>query len=91
MTLVSNDTSDLPLINPNLLGSPLDQEVAVQAFKYAREIGSQSSMDPIVITEAAPGPEVQTDAEILQYIQKTAYQNWHASCTCTLNMFQRCA
>lgn len=40
-------------------------------------------MQPILIKEYMPGANVTSDEDILNYIMKSAYQNWHASCTCT--------
>lgn len=85
VTLQSNDTRDLPIINPRLLAEQTDRELAVQIFKRARQLANQPSIKPIIIgQEALPGPSVQTDEQILKYISDSAYQNWHASCTCSL-------
>lgn len=83
VTLASSSTTDLPIVDPGFLTEKTDQELAVQAFKRARSIASQSSILPIIIgEEVSPGPAVRTDEQILESIQQTAYQNWHASCTC---------
>lgn len=83
VTLRSNSTTDLPIVDPAFLTEKTDQELAVQAFRRAREIASQSSILPIIVgEELAPGAKVQTDEQILKSIQETAFQNWHASCTC---------
>lgn len=85
VTIISNDTADLPIINPNWLTSTTDQAVAVQAVKRAREMFATNAIQDVLIgVEVAPGPSAQTDAEILQYIKNTSYQNWHAACTCKL-------
>lgn len=82
VTLKSNSTTDLPIVDIGFLTEQTDRELAVQAVKRARSIGSQSSILPIIVEEVLPGPSVQTDEEILAYVQQNAYQNWHASCTC---------
>lgn len=83
VTIVSNDTSDLPIINPNWLTSPTDQQVAIQAFKRARAMFNTKAIQPIIIGEEVnPGMSVQTDEQILEFVKSSAYQNWHASCTC---------
>lgn len=83
VTLQSNDTRDLPIIDPRFLAEKTDQELVVQIFRRARELANQPAIKPIVIgEEVQPGPSVQTDAQILKYIQDSAYQNWHAACTC---------
>lgn len=82
VTLRSNDTSDLPIVNPNFLEAETDQQLAIQMMKRDREIGSQSSILPVIFEEVSPGPNVTTDAELLNFVKNSAFQNWHASCTC---------
>lgn len=84
MNITSNSTRDLPLVNPNHLSHPTDQEVAVQAFKRARSFFHTEAMRPIVVQEAMPGANVTSDEAILEYIMASSYQNWHASCTCRM-------
>ncbi len=79
VTITSTDTSVKPLINPNWLFEKEDQEVAVQAFRRIREIADYSG---IVLEEVAPGPSVQSDADVLTWIQDNASLIYHASATC---------
>lgn len=75
--------SDPPVINPNWLTSPTDIQVAIQAFKRARAMAEASAARPILIDgEIMPGKNVTSDEDIHEYIKNSAYQNWHASCTC---------
>ena len=87
VTIRSVNTSDQPLISPNWLLSKADQEVAIAGVRRAREIAANSGIT--VGAEVAPGPEVQTDAEILAYLRETAYTIHHASATCKLGSFER--
>ena len=83
VTLASNDTADLPIINPNWLTHPTDQQLAVQALKRARQMFETPVVQPVLIgEEVAPGKNVASDADLLEWIENNAYQNWHASCTC---------
>lgn len=83
VTIVSNDTTDLPVISPNWLTSPTDQQVAIQAFKRARAMFATKAIQGVLIgEEIAPGNTVQTDSQILEWIRNNSYMNWHASCTC---------
>ncbi|EME44923.1 hypothetical protein DOTSEDRAFT_87417 [Dothistroma septosporum NZE10] len=84
VNITSKDTNVLPLINPNQLSHPTDRELAVQAFKRARSFFEAPAIQPILIEEYMPGKNVTSDEAILEYIEKTAYQNWHASCTCRM-------
>ena len=68
VTINSTDTSHNPVVNPNWLATNTDQELAVQAIKRAREITLTTGIT--IGDEVAPGPRVQTDAEILAYIKQ---------------------
>ncbi|OCL09667.1 GMC oxidoreductase [Glonium stellatum] len=82
VTITSADTSVAPVINPNFLTHPADAEVAVAAFKRARQVWQNINIT--VGPEYLPGPSVQTDAEILQFIRTSLVQVWHASSTCAM-------
>ncbi|MCJ1372495.1 hypothetical protein MMC20_003720 [Loxospora ochrophaea] len=82
VTLNSTNANDNPIISPNWLLTTADQEVAVQGLKRARQI--VASMGITVGPEFAPGPSVQTDEEILSYIQQTVGPIHHASATCAM-------
>lgn len=85
VTIRSNSIKDLPIVNPNWLASDTDAQIAVAAFKRAREAFASSAMQPIVIGEEYwPGPQVQTDQEILDIIRSNLMTVWHASCTCKM-------
>ncbi|KAJ4359851.1 uncharacterized protein N0V89_000407 [Didymosphaeria variabile] len=86
VTITSADTSDLPLINPNWLTDPTDVAVALATYKRARQAFQSSAMQPGLAdpVEYFPGPEVQTDAQILSTIRDTLQTVWHASCTCRM-------
>lgn len=85
ITLKSADTSDLPVINPNWLGDPADQEVAIAMFKRMRAAFQSKAMAPVVIgKEYYPGEDVQSDEDILDFIKNNIMTLWHAACTCKM-------
>lgn len=75
----------LPNVNPAWLTAEADQEMALQAFKRLRSIW-QIFVDLGVAApeEAFPGPSVQTDAQIMDFISKTLITVYHASATCKM-------
>ena len=83
ISITSNSMADPPLINPNWLTAPADAEVAIAAFKRQRDVWKQISTITIG-QEFNPGPKVNTDAEILAYIQGSLNPIWHASATCKM-------
>ncbi|KNZ52178.1 hypothetical protein VP01_365g2 [Puccinia sorghi] len=83
--IVSHDASVPPLIDPGWLTDPVDQAIAVEAFKRTREFFSAQAMQPILAgQEYIPGPSCESDEEILDWIKKNLMTVWHASCTCSM-------
>ncbi|MCJ1390735.1 hypothetical protein MMC18_003596 [Xylographa bjoerkii] len=81
VTINSTSTTVKSLISPNLLTTE-DQEVAVAGFKRIRQVADASGI--IIGPEYFPGPRVQTDAEILEYLKQTVTPLYHASCACAM-------
>ncbi|KAK7718758.1 hypothetical protein SLS64_002719 [Diaporthe eres] len=85
VTISSASMSDPPLINPAWLTDSRDREVMVAVFRRAREILGTDEMKPILIGEEFyPGPQVQTDEEIIDYISTSIGVLYHASATCPM-------
>jgi choline dehydrogenase len=85
VSLLSNSMLDPPVIDPQWLTNPADVELAIQATKRARQIMASPALAPIRLgSEIMPGEEVQTDAQILEYIRNNLFMNWHAAATCKM-------
>lgn len=85
--ITSADMSDPPLINPNWLTHPTDQQVAIAGYKRARAVFRTKAMQPILIgPEYFPGAAlgVNTDQQILKFISQSFSTVFHASCTCKM-------
>ena len=80
--IVSKDTNVLPLVDPGYLTAQSDRDVTVAAFKRLRQFWATDVMKNITIGEEYyPGAKVQTDDDILQFIQSTFNTVWHATST----------
>ncbi|MCJ1393615.1 hypothetical protein MMC18_006490 [Xylographa bjoerkii] len=85
VTIISADTSDLPVVNSNYLASLTDQEVAIQIFRRCRALLHSSAFQPILVGEEIfPGVAVQTDEQILEMLKASVGPSYHASCTCAM-------
>ena len=82
--LTSADPQERPKIQVNYLSHPLDREVSVLAFRMARMIAEQAPLKKVVVRETRPGPDADTDDEILDYIQETGETCWHPIGTCRM-------
>lgn len=88
ISISSANTSDQPLINPNWLTSPTDQQVAVAAYKRARQVFETPVMQQNVDIgpEYFPGANVTTDAQILNLIRQSLNTLSHPTSTCMMGM-----
>jgi choline dehydrogenase len=85
VTIGSADITTPPVINMAWLTDPAsaDAQVAVAAIKRMRE--AFSAIASITLgQEVAPGPSVQSDADILAYIRSACVTLYHAGATCAM-------
>ena len=83
ISISSAHMADPPIINPNWLTHPADVELAIAAFKRQRYVWAQMT-NLTIGKEQIPGPAVQTDEQILNYIRDTLAPVWHAAATCKM-------
>lgn len=86
VTLASADAAVLPVIDPNWLTDPTDESVAVAIYKRIRAAFNTTAMRTVLAddTEYFPGPDVQSDEQILDTVRNSLQTVWHASCTCRM-------
>lgn len=78
LRLASADPSAPVLFDPNVLSTPEDVASLVASVKQCRSIASQAAIaDAWGSQEIYPGPEVQTDAEIEQYVRDNCVTYHH--------------
>ena len=81
ITLRSADPFDKPVLRFNYLSTPNDRREWVEAVRTVRHILSQPAFEPFDAGELSPGPEVQTDREVLDWVRRDAETALHPSCT----------
>jgi choline dehydrogenase len=85
VTITSPNMADPPELNLNWLATPSDTSFAILALKRARQIWNTTSALKIRVgAEIAPGENVQSDEDILEYVRNTGQTTWHASSTCKM-------
>ncbi|GAB7356608.1 hypothetical protein MBLNU459_g7332t3 [Dothideomycetes sp. NU459] len=84
ISISSADMADPPLIDTQTLATSTDQQVAIGVVKRMRALWATKSFSAITSTadEILPGPSVQSDDQILQYLLQTAGPGFHCACTC---------
>ena len=73
----------------NYLSTPTDRKEWVEAVRVARDILNQPAFAPYNDGELSPGPSVETDEEILDWVRADAETALHPSCTAKMGDIER--
>jgi choline dehydrogenase len=84
--ITSADPAVKPAIQFNYLSTTNDRKEWVEAVRVARSILNQPAFDEYNGGELSPGPEVETDDQILEWVRKDAETALHPSCTCKMGV-----
>jgi len=82
--VTSADAKRAPAIRFNFLSTPVDVELTVKAIRIARSIMLAPAMAPLMLTEQAPGPNIETDEEIVQWVKAAGETTYHPVGTCKM-------
>lgn len=82
----SADPRVKPALRFNYLSTEQDRREWVEAIRHTRRIMSQPAFDDLDGGEISPGPEVETDEEILDWVARDAETALHPSCTCRMGV-----
>jgi choline dehydrogenase len=81
VTISSADPTVHPAIRFNYLSTDQDRREWVEAIGVARSILNQPAMAPFNGGEVSPGPTVETDAQVLDWVARDGETALHPSCT----------
>jgi len=82
----SKDPSAPPAIRANYLDTEHDRKVIVAAFRRVREIFMTPALAKYRGEELRPGPRVQSDEQILDYVRAEAESVYHPVGTCKMGV-----
>ncbi|AEI82026.1 choline dehydrogenase BetA (plasmid) [Cupriavidus necator N-1] len=80
----SKDPAAPPMIRYRFLDTDYDRSTAIAAVRCARKIAAASPLRDMVAEEMSPGPQVQTDEELLEFIRNTGQITQHMVGTCKM-------
>ncbi|MGE0259240.1 MAG: GMC family oxidoreductase [Alphaproteobacteria bacterium] len=80
----SPDPHDQPAINPRYLSEETDRRAIVGGLKFVRRLFAAPALAKYVVREKVPGPDVESDAELLDYARQNGATVYHASCSCMM-------
>jgi len=80
----SLDMADAPRIDPNYLAHEADARALLRGVRLTRRIAAAGPMSSMVARETRPGPEVESDDALLDYLRATGQTSWHPVGTCRM-------
>jgi choline dehydrogenase len=84
ITIKSTDPFEPPAIRPNFLHQPRDSEVLVKGCHMVRQIVNTPPLAGLVEAEYLPGPEVTSDADMLEFLRNVGATSFHPVSTCRM-------
>ncbi|MFI6298894.1 choline dehydrogenase [Nonomuraea sp. NPDC050790] len=84
--IVSPDARVKPRLRFNYLSTDQDRREWVEAIRHARAILAQPAWAGLDGGEISPGPEVETDEQILDWVRKDGETALHPSCTARMGV-----
>jgi choline dehydrogenase len=82
--LKSPDPTAPPEIRFNFLRTPYDWQALIEGTRICREIAKQPALKPFLVEEVMPGPSVNDDASLREFIRANGVSNLHPVGTCRM-------
>ncbi|KAI0761853.1 GMC oxidoreductase [Trametes elegans] len=80
----SADPSVQPTIEPNYLSEEIDLEILVDSIKFLRKVTATSPWKEAAVGEVLPGPNVQTDEQVRDFVKNNLSTTWHSCGSCSM-------
>jgi choline dehydrogenase len=84
VTLRSSDPADPPKFTPNFLTDDEDVRAMISGIRQIRQIMATEPISSRLINEQLPGPHVQTDEQLLDFMAETGNTASHQTSTCKM-------
>ena len=82
--IVSANEKQPPAIQFNFLSAQLDRDVTLEVTRLTRDIMKAPPLHDIVRDELAPGVDISSDQEVLDWVRATAETTYHPVGTCKM-------
>ena len=84
LRLHSNDPMAPPLIEPNSLATAHDVQEMMEATLFLRRLAATPAFSAVIDQELVPGPQVQSDEQLMDDIRQRASTVFHPVSTCRM-------
>ncbi|MGD9866545.1 MAG: GMC family oxidoreductase [Hyphomicrobiales bacterium] len=82
--IVSPDPAVHPSLDPRYFAEPEDEKTALGILRLIRRIAGQEPMRKVIVKEHRPGPGVQDEKLLLDYMKETGQTAWHTVGSCRM-------
>lgn len=82
--ITSAAASERPLIDPNYLSTPQDQEEVLQAMALIRRLSATAPLRHLIEEEVTPGLNTQSDEALMAYFKAHCGSIYHLCGTCAM-------
>ena len=86
VTLKSADPTKHPAISFNYFAAESDRRAMIDGLHRTREMASQRAFDGLRQGEIAPGPDIQSDEEIMTWMRRVVSTEYHPCSTCRMGV-----
>jgi choline dehydrogenase len=84
ITLRSSNPAEAPVIRANYLAAEFDRKTMLAAIRMMREVVAQKAFDGYRGRELAPGPNLQSDDDLVSWLRVSALTTLHPVGTCKM-------
>ena len=84
--LKSTDPLQQAAMDPKYLSHEADVQTFLDGMRVARKVASQPGLKDLIVRETRPGPEVNDDAGLIDYMKGTIQTSWHMVGTCKMGV-----
>ena len=84
IALASADPFDRPRIHANYLAEESDCRFAVESIAFARKLAATPPLSDYIAAEVTPGPDVQSDDDVLRFARANGATIFHPAGTCRM-------
>jgi choline dehydrogenase len=84
LNIKSTNPAELPTLTPNYRSTDIDMQQLVATVRLARRYAEQPALKQWIEVETNPGPQYQTDDEIIESFDRTGTCGYHAIGTCRM-------
>ena len=84
--LRSADPAEHPVIDPHYLEEKADVRALLASLKLSREVGEAKALAEFRAREIAPGPDVRTDEELIEYGMRNLITYHHQVGSCKMGI-----